>query len=315
MVRLVAILISITLQLVAAIFALRLMRVTRYKPSWILISIGFVLMAIKQIIKFIQFLNDDLTFYFNMADDWLSVIIAFLFTAGVFLIGEMFYEMYRANKENARAQRRLMNAVISTEERERRRFAKDLHDGLGPLLSAARMSITALLQQEPQGRTKMVMENANNAINEAISSIKEISNNLSPHVLSNFGLESAVRNFVQKITKSQSIQVDLQSSLGDLRFDSNLEIAIYRSLCELINNTLKHAQATTIGIDIQLYERTLLIEYSDNGKGFDQLMVKELGNGMGLSNISSRIKSAGGMFVIDSAPGCGTHAIIKIRVK
>ncbi|HCC31052.1 MAG TPA: hypothetical protein DEQ03_13560, partial [Marinilabiliales bacterium] len=82
MLRLVTLLISITFQLVAAIFALRLMRVTKYRASWVLISMGFLLLAVRYTIKLIQFLQDDFSFYLTMADDWLGVLISFVFTAG-----------------------------------------------------------------------------------------------------------------------------------------------------------------------------------------------------------------------------------------
>jgi signal transduction histidine kinase len=314
MVRLVALLISITLQLIAAIFALRLMRVTKYRASWVLISLGFVLMAIKHAIKLIQFLNDDFSFYLTLADDWLGVIISFLFTAGVFLIGEIFYSLKRAEMERNRAERRLLNAIIQTEERERRRFAKDLHDGLGPLLSAARMSVSALLQNNSEVHSRSVLENTNNVINEAIGSIKEISNNLSPHVLTNFGLSSAIKNFAHKINQSKTIQINFQSSVENERFDSNTEVVLYRATCELINNTLKHADASIVEINLQRYHRTLTIEYTDNGKGFDpEKKGGEDGKGMGISNISSRIKTINGVFVLNSNPGEGMHALIKVK--
>jgi signal transduction histidine kinase len=315
MVRLVALLISITLQLIAAIFALRLMRVTKYRASWVMISLGFLLMAVKHAIKLIQFLNDDFSFYLTLADDWLGVIISFLFTAGVFLIGEIFYTLKRAEMDRNRAERRLLNAIIQTEERERRRFAKDLHDGLGPLLSAARMSVSALLQNNSEMHSKVILENTSNVINEAIGSIKEISNNLSPHVLSNFGLSSAIKNFASKINQSKSININFYSSVESDRFEPNTEIVLYRATCELINNTLKHACADTININIQKHQRTLTIEYSDNGKGFDPDK-KEPGEhkGMGLSNISSRIKTINGVFVLNSNPGEGMNALIKVKL-
>jgi signal transduction histidine kinase len=314
MVRLVALLISITLQLIAAIFALRLMRVTKYRASWVLISLGFVLMAVKHAIKLIQFLNDDFSFYLTLADDWLGVIISFLFTAGVFLIGEIFYTLKRAELERNRSERRLLNAIIQTEERERRRFAKDLHDGLGPLLSAARMSVSALLQNNSEAHSRAVLENTNNVINEAIGSIKEISNNLSPHVLINFGLSSAIKNFVHKINQSKTIQVNFQTNVENERFDTNIEVILYRATCELINNTLKHAGANIIEISVLRYHRNLTIEYSDNGKGFDpEKKGGDEGKGMGLSNISSRIKTINGVFVLNSLPGDGMHALIKVK--
>lgn len=316
MIRLVALIISITLQIVAAVLAIRLVRVTKYRASWILISIGFILMALKMIIKLIQFINDDFSFYLRPADDWLGVVIAFLFTAGVFLIGEMFYTLSRAEREHRRSERRLMRAIIQTEERERRRFAKDLHDGLGPLLSTARMTLSALLQHERDDHSKQVLESASNVINEAVESIKEISNNLSPHVLTNFGLASAIKNFVFKVSQSKSINISFDTVLTDAdRFDSNIETVMYRATCEMINNTIKHANATEVNISLEKIQRTIVIKYDDNGRGFDsEKTVMEPNSGMGLSNIASRMNSINGMFVYNSAPGDGFHAVIKVKI-
>ncbi len=316
MIRLVALIISITLQIVAAVLAIRLVRVTKYRASWILISIGFILMALKMIIKLIQFINDDFSFYLRPADDWLGVVIAFLFTAGVFLIGELFYTLSRAEREHRRSERRLMRAIIQTEERERRRFAKDLHDGLGPLLSTARMTLSALLQHERDDHSKQVLESASNVINEAVESIKEISNNLSPHVLTNFGLASAIKNFVFKVSQSKSINISFDTVLTDAdRFDSNIETVMYRATCEMINNTIKHANATEVNISLEKIQRTIVIKYDDNGKGFDsEKTVMEPNSGMGLSNIASRMNSINGMFVYNSAPGDGFHAVIKVKI-
>jgi signal transduction histidine kinase len=316
MIRLVALIIAITLQIVAAVLAIRLVRVTKYRASWILISVGFILMAIKMIIKLIQFINDDFSFYLKPADDWLGVVISFLFTAGVFLIGELFHSISRAEREHRRSERRLMRAIIQTEERERRRFAKDLHDGLGPLLSTARMSMSALLQYERDDHSKQVLENANNVINEAVESIKEISNNLSPHVLTNFGLASAIRNFVFKVGQSKAVNITFNTVLTDNdRFDSNIETVMYRATCELINNSLKHAEASSIDISLEKIQRTLVIKYDDNGRGFDSEAVSNTqNNGMGLSNIASRMNSINGTFVYSSAPGDGFHAIMKVKI-
>lgn len=314
MIRLAALLISIAFQLIAAIFALRLMRVTKYRASWVFISLGFLLMAFKRAIKLIQFLQDDYSFYLTMADDWLAVIISILFTAGVFLIGEIFYSLKRSEIERNRSEKRLLNAILQTEEKERKRFAKDLHDGLGPLLSTVKMSVSALLQSKPDKASKEVIENTNIVINEAISSIKEISNNLSPHVLSNFGLVSAIKNFTQKINQTKTISINFESNIEDKRFDNNVEIILYRATCELINNTIKHAQAKTISIDLLNRRNTITIHYSDDGLGFHQEEDNhETTSGMGLSNISSRIKSINGVFIINSIPNEGTNALIKVR--
>lgn len=314
MLRLITLLISITFQLIAAIFALRLMRVTKYRASWVLISIGFLLLAVRYTIKLIQFLQDDFSFYLTMADDWLGVLISFVFTAGVFLIGEIFYSLKRAEIERSRSEKRILNAVIQTEERERKRFAKDLHDGLGPLLSTVKMSVSALMNTNPPNQTE-ILENTNIVINEAITSIKEISNNLSPHVLTNFGLVSALKNFTHKINQTRSIALNFTSNFENDRLDPNVETILYRATCELINNTLKHARATEMDILIEKNAKSLTIQFKDNGVGFSyEKKNLDQETGMGFSNITSRIKSINGIFVINSAPGEGTHALIKVRL-
>lgn len=315
MIRLVVLLISIALQLIAAIFALRLMRVTKYRASWVLISLGFLLLAFKRAIKLFQFLQDDFSFYLTMADDWLAVIISVLFTAGVFLIGEIFYALKRAEIERNRSEKRLLNAIVQTEERERKRFAKDLHDGLGPLLSTVKMSVSALLQTKTDANSMEIIQNTHTVINEAISSIKEISNNLSPHILNNFGLISALKNFIIKINQTKGINIELTSNINDERFGGNTEIILYRATCELITNTLKHAKAKNIHINVSKYLNTLTLQFTDDGVGFiPESVISEKSKGMGINNISSRIKSINGVFIISSVPNEGTNALIKVRI-
>jgi signal transduction histidine kinase len=315
MLRFVILVMSIVLQLIAAIFALRLMRVTKYRASWVFISLGFLLLAIKRAIKLIQFLQDDFKFYLTMADDWLAVIISLLFTAGVFLIGEIFYSLKKADIDRSRVENRLLRTVINTEEKERKRFAKDLHDGLGPLLSTVKMSISALLNTCTDSGNKKILDNTNLVTNEAIASIKEISNNLSPHVLINFGLISALKNFIYKINESKAINIEFTDNIKDKRFNSNVEIILYRATCELINNTLKHASAENITIDISKYRQILVVQYQDDGIGFDTSELENLqSGGMGFDNISSRLKSINGMFVVNSKPTEGINALLKVKL-
>jgi signal transduction histidine kinase len=316
MIRLIALVLSIILQLLAAIFALRLMRVTKYRVSWVLISAGFTLLAIKRAIKLIQFLQDDYSFYFRMADDWLSVLISIFFLGGVVFIGEIFYALKRSEIERNRSEKRLLNAIIQTEEKEKKRFAKDLHDGLGPLLSTVKMMISSLINTDSDNKNKEILQNTSLVINEAISSIKEISNNLSPHVLSNFGLISAIKGFAGKVNEAKSINIQLSGNLKESeRFDHHAELILYRSVCELINNTIKHAAAKNIYIDITKYIKTITIHYTDDGIGFDSENQTNEHHGMGMSNISSRVKTLNGVFVLNSVPGEGVSALIKIRLK
>src|SRR5512133_4189080 len=144
MVRLVALIISIVLQIIAASFALGFIKLTRCRLSWILLSLSFVFMAVRKIIQLMEILKGTPSYTWQMIDEWLGVLISFLIIVGVILIREIFYSLKRAEIERVRTERKVLNAIINTEEKEKKRFAKDLHDGLGPVLSTVKMSLSTL---------------------------------------------------------------------------------------------------------------------------------------------------------------------------
>lgn len=233
------------------------------------------------------------------------------------MIQRIFKYMKRVEDSRRLTEKMFLNAIIQTEEKERKRFAKDLHDGLGPLLSTVKMSVSSLAQLEHDKASQEIVANTEMVINEAIKSLKEISDNLSPHVLNNFGLLRALRNFTNKINATKAIRIQLKSNLADERFSNNIEVVLYRVVCELINNTIKHASAKNISIDLQHQEGALSIDYRDNGKGFNKEKLEELPmmGGMGFSNIYSRINSLKGDIQIESEPKKGTHVYIQVNTE
>ena len=130
-------------------------------------------------------------------------------------------------------------------------------------------------------------------IDEAIISIKEIANNISPHILKNFGLVSAVRSFIKRLNGVNQIHFDLKSDI-DRRFDENTEVNIFRILVELIHNTIKHAGADHITIGIVDEGGRIMVDYQDNGKGIDLRKVMSDRSGQGISNIMNRVSSLNG---------------------
>ncbi len=177
------------------------------------------------------------------------------------------------------------------------------------------MSVSALSQSGQNDVNKKIIDNMELVVNEALSSIKEISNNLSPHILDNFGLLSAVKSFAEKVSISKTIDIDINSNLSNKRFDYNVEVIMYRVICELVSNTIKHASAKTINIDLYLKEKLLSLYYYDDGVGFnvDEVINSEI-KGMGFSNILSRIKSINGTFEAESEKNEGVHINIKVNV-
>ncbi len=316
MIRLIAIVISIILQFVAAIIAIGLTRRTKYRISWILVSAGFLFMAIKRLVDLYQYIGNDFSEPISLINDWLSVVIAIFLSIGVFIIPEIFNYLKRIENIRKIGEERVLNAVIQTEERERMRFAKDLHDGLGPLLSSLKLSVSALLQMERPKEDKEILKNADSVVNEAIKSIKEISNNLSPYVLEHFGLVSAVKSFTDKINENKLIAIHIDTEAWPSRLDKNTEVILYRTICELVNNTLRHSGAKNGYIRLNCKNNDLVIIYEDDGKGFDVPLVIE-GNtsGMGLQNILSRIKTIDGSASFTSINGKGMQAVITVKQK
>ncbi len=297
MVRLIALIVSILLQLVAVAIALRLTKVTKYKISWILISAGFVFMAVRRLIDLFQFMQKKPIHDLNLLNDWIAVIISVLISLGVIIIPEIFNYIKKEEDTRKIAEKRVLSAILRTEENERKRFADDLHDGLGPLLSTIKMSLSALVKSEKEKSKLDIIRNAEKVTEEAIISIKEISTNLSPHILNNFGLTSAIKNFTDKINNTKIITIDFQSNMFDERLENDVEVVVYRSVCELVNNTVKHAQCNnyTINLNYNTNKKIIDILYDDDGEGcnIDEIL-KEKQREWDCKMLNSRISSING---------------------
>ena len=305
---------SIILQMIAAAIAVRLMSRTKYNSSWILITIALTLMTITRCGEYLQQvwgreLNVPQDFFV-----WMGVMTSLCFAVGVFLVRKIFDWIETLNKQRRLTERRILNTVMRTEEKERLRFSKELHDGLGPLLSSASMSLSALRNVELSPNDKEILDNTSYVIDEAIRSLREISNNLSPHILNDFGLGKGISNFINKLSARGTVkQINFSTNLKEERFDTDIEVILYRVMCELINNTIKHSGASQIDLSLNYDGESIIVEYADNGRGFNPSAMKDVG--MGLSNIYSRISSLKGKVDITSERGKGMKAVIRVGLK
>lgn len=303
--------ISIVFQLMAAAIAVRLMRRTKYNSSWILITVALILMTVTRCAEYVQVAwRTDL----DVPQDffvWMGVVTSLCFAVGVFLMRKIFDWIDHLNRQRRLTERRILNTVLRTEEKERQRFSKELHDGLGPLLSSTRMSLSALKGQDMSAESREILDNTSYVIEEAIASLREISNNLSPHILNDFGLAKGMSNFINKLSSKGTVgEINFETNLKNERFDTDVEVILYRVMCELINNSVKHSGASRIDLSLRYDGDVIGIEYADNGRGFNPAAMMDVG--MGLSNISSRISSIKGTSEITSARGEGMKAIIKV---
>ncbi len=305
----ILLLIAITVQTIATVYALKLVRATKYNAIWILFIIGFSALSVERIIQLFVFAGHPIPRLF-MAD--VGFVVSICLSIGVMYTHKLFKYIDRLNYQRQLWSRRMLTATLRAEEKARSSFSKELHDGLGPLLSSAKMSLSALQREEQDPARQEMLSNTTYLINEAIRSIREISNNLSPHVLQDFGLERAIQNFIDKSAAMHPVQIQFSTNLGNKRYETDIEVILYRVICELINNSLKHAACQRIELKLTGSLTELKLHYQDDGRGFNPTAVADCG--MGLSNISSRVGSLGGSSEITSHPGEGMQARIRITL-
>lgn len=313
MVLKVLIIISIVLQTVATIAAIRLTRLTRYNSVWILFIIALTAMSLARYGQYVQIFVSEKQL--RVPADffiWMGVIASVCISVGVLYVRKLFNYINRLTHQRKLTNKRILTAVLRTEEKTRAEFSRELHDGLGPLLSSVKISMSVLAKGEHTPEEREILSSTTAVVDEAIRSLREISNNLSPQVLNDFGLKRGISNFIGKSTVLKKFDVDFSTNLHAERFDSNVEVIIYRVVCELINNSLKHAGCKHIKFSLDYGDNCLTLRYSDDGRGFNPDAVMDCG--MGLSNISSRVHSLGGEVSITSRPGEGMQAVVTVNV-
>ncbi|MFI3278450.1 MAG: sensor histidine kinase [Rikenellaceae bacterium] len=306
----ILLIITIIFQSIATIYAIRLIHTTKYNSIWILFIIGFTVLSIERYIQVLEINGVDTNSSIYI---WTGIIASIGLSIGVMYAHKLFIYIERLNRQRQLVSRRILSAVIRTEERSRSTISKELHDGLGPLLSSAKMSLSAISHDKSSpGEQREIIENTTYVIDEAIRTLREISNNLSPHILSDFGVNRAIQHFIKQGAAIHNTKIRYESNIKAKRYDSDIEVIVYRVVCEFINNSLKHAGCSAINLTLRQTNTKLIVDYSDNGCGFNPAAVVDCG--MGLSNISSRINSLGGELEIVSSEGKGMSATIRIDV-
>ena len=212
-------------------------------------------------------------------------------------------------------EKRLMAAqsVLVGEEKERKRIAQELHDGIGVLLSTASIHFSSVVDKTSDVATSQMIGKANELLQKAGGEVRKISHNMMPGVLSKFGLREALEDLFDGLSDSGQIEIDCDIDMTEERLPENTEIMIYRVVQELINNTLKHAKAKTISFSMWRKLTALVINYNDDGIGFDSDAIPE-GKSLGLSGIHSRIDFLKGRFVLESTIEKGTTYKILIPI-
>nr|WP_319401429.1 histidine kinase [uncultured Carboxylicivirga sp.] len=305
MVILVSLSLSVLIQFTAFFITISLIPKTRYNVAWISISIGFLLMALRRLNDLLVLINSEDDGLLMQMNSWIAVVISFTMLTASIYIRKIFAQLNHLEGIRQDNEAKVLSAILQTEEKERLHFSKELHDGLGPILSSIKMLLSAFNIQSMQTENKEIIERTETAVDQAIQTTKEISNYLNPKVLERFGLKKALKNFVDDIEASKKLKIKLNINLSEDINNYTIALIVYRVYCELINNTLKHAMADSALISIYTHQQKLVGLYEDDGIGFNTKQ-KQL-NGSGLLNIKSRIKSVNGSIEISSTTGNGIY--------
>lgn len=246
-------------------------------------------------------------------------IAGLILLAGLLIYSQ--YKRYRLRKETQlqaeimRQQEIAVKAVMEAEENERERIAKDLHDGVGQMMSAAKMNLSAFESeiQFSNAEHKESFEKIISLVDESCKEVRTVSHIMMPNALLKSSLGAAIREFVDKLN-NKTLKVHVYTEGLDERLDSNVETVLYRVIQECVNNTIKHAGATTLDISLIKDKDGISGTIEDNGKGFDTTD-KEKFEGIGLKNITTRIEYLKGTVDFDSALGRGTVVALHVPLQ
>jgi signal transduction histidine kinase len=192
-----------------------------------------------------------------------------------------------------------LHAALESQETERKRFAQDLHDGFGQLISALQLNILQIRNKTNLEEKLITVERSELILKEMHSEIRNIAFNLMPATLIRSGLKEAISEFAHRIHTSGAVKVETYTHGLEERLSEMQEISLYRVIQEWVNNILKYAEATSITIQLVRHEDEVSIMIEDDGKGFDPAIL-EKGKGNGWRNIQSRLQRISATWELDS---------------
>jgi len=237
------------------------------------------------------------------------VLIVFLFFFVIIYQRKMIKNQVELRRLHNEKQIDLLNAVFETQETERKRLAEDLHDSVGQVLSAIKLNLHRLDKSGITDSGHPLLAGTRNLTDDCLQEIRNIIQNLLPPVLTDYGLLEALEGLCIKIEQNTKIKVELRKNIEAVRFKPAIELAFYRTAQELFSNAIKHSGATAIHVRLSREDKKIVMEFKDNGKGFDLNNVK---HGFGLKNLQSRVQLINGEINIYTKPQQGTVTIIKV---
>ena len=210
--------------------------------------------------------------------------------------------------EKNKYRKKLLDASVEAEEKERKRIARELHDGVAQQLSGLKMA-WQVISKELKGEPGIKMKEITKTLDEAADEVRNISHQMMPKVLSTNGLVLALEDMLAKSLKYSTIKYKFEHFAVEGRFDEKIELSLYRVCQELINNVIKHSGANFVSVQLFKSNNNLILMLEDNGKGMSLENNKE---GIGLLNIASRIDTVDGEINYEPSPASGTVATVRV---
>lgn len=250
----------------------------------------------------------------NIRDTFFMIISILGLTLWAIIVMSSWLNIYESRRAHKRLQEKTTQ-FIRFQANERRRFSRELHDGVNQLLVAAKYRIDiALGKSSHLNHLETELDKAKDTLDEAIYEVRHLSHQLRPRLLDDMGLVSALNNLSQDFAEYSGIEVQVSIDLQDEQLPAHLEIIIYRIIQEALNNIDKHAQASKISLKLGLQNKTIYLEVKDNGKGFVLNQLESSTIGIGIHHIQERADLVGGQATIESAPKQGTciHVLLPL---
>lgn len=241
--------------------------------------------------------------------------------AALLIILALFFRNYHSSKKiqqqrisELETEKQLLatQSLLNGQEQERSRLARDLHDGLGGMLSGVKLQLGSM-----KGNLIMTASNsiafdmALNKLDESISEMRRVAHNMMPETLIKMGLKQSLSDYCDSLSNQQSFTINCEIHGLDQRMENTAEVVIYRIVQELVNNAVKHSEASAILVQVMQQDGKLVtITVEDNGKGFDMSQVN-IRESAGIRNVQSRVNFLKGVMDIKSIPGRGTSVYIE----
>ncbi len=240
------------------------------------------------------------------------IYITILITASIIGTILLFFliVIIRQHKKRAKQYEDRLRMEVELLEAERGRIASDLHDDLGPLLSVIKMNLHLLDTKDKNDL--MILGKTSNHIDHTAKRLREISNNIMPYALQKKGLIMAITEMTELLSEGNKLSLQFNNTVSNLSITKEKEIHIFRLFQEILNNTIKHANASEVKIQLYDEKNELYILIKDNGCGFDKEKVMDQGKGLGLQNILRRAGILKGKVYLETEPGNGTEYLIRI---